>query len=54
MGRQRHPAEQNVSKLREAKLLQANGMSIEEAMHNFAASVGILWAVHFSTSSEDR
>jgi putative transposase len=38
MGRQRHTAEQIISKLREAEALQAKGMSIEEAMRQLGIS----------------
>jgi transposase-like protein len=38
MGRQRHTAEQIISKLREAEVLQAKGMSIEEVMRQLGVS----------------
>jgi putative transposase len=38
MGRQRHTAEQIISKLREAEVLQAKGMSIEEVMRQLEVS----------------
>ena len=38
MGRQRHTAEQIISKLREAEVLQAKGMSIEEVMRQLGIS----------------
>ena len=38
MGRQRHTAEQIISKLREAEVLRAKGMSIEEAMRQLGIS----------------
>lgn len=38
MGRQRHTAEQIISKLREAEVLQANGKSIEEVMRQLGVS----------------
>ena len=38
MGKQRHTAEQIISKLREAEVLQANGKSIEEVMRQLGVS----------------
>ena len=38
MGRQRHTAEQIIGKLREAEVLQAKGMSIEEVMRQLGVS----------------
>ena len=38
MGRQKHTAEQIISKLREAEVLQAKGMSIEEVMRQLGVS----------------
>lgn len=38
MGRQRHTAEQIISKLREAEVLQAKGMSMEEVMRQLGVS----------------
>jgi transposase-like protein len=38
MGRQKHTAEQIIGKLREAEVLQAKGMSIEEAMRQLGIS----------------
>ena len=38
MGRQRHTAEQIISKLREAEVLQSKGMSIEEVMRQLGVS----------------
>jgi len=38
MGRQRHTAEEIISKLREAEVLQAKGMSIEEVMRQLGIS----------------
>jgi len=38
MGKQRHTAEQIISKLREAEVLQAKGMSIEEVMRQLGIS----------------
>ena len=38
MGRQKHTAEQIIGKLREAEVLQAKGMSVEEAMRQLGIS----------------
>jgi transposase-like protein len=38
MGRQKHTAEQIIGKLREAEVLQAKGMSIEEVMRQLGVS----------------
>jgi putative transposase len=38
MGRQRHTAEQIISKLREAEVLQANGKSMEETLRQLGVS----------------
>ena len=38
MGRQKHTAEEIISKLREAEVLQAKGMSIEEVMRQLGVS----------------
>jgi transposase-like protein len=38
MGRQKHAAEQIISKLREAEVLQSKGMSIEEVMRQLGVS----------------
>ena len=38
MGKQRHTAEQIISKLREAEVLQASGKSIEEVMRQLGIS----------------
>ncbi len=38
MGRQKHTAEQIINKLREAEVLQAKGMSIEEVMRQLGVS----------------
>lgn len=38
MGRQKHTAEQIIGKLREAEVLQAKGMSIEEVMRQLGIS----------------
>ena len=38
MSRQRHTAEQIISKLREAEVLQAKGMSMEEVMRQLGVS----------------
>ena len=38
MGRGRHTAEQIIAKLREAEVLQAKGMSIEEVMRQLGVS----------------
>jgi putative transposase len=38
MGKQRHTAEQIISKLREAEVLQANGKSMEEVMRQLGVS----------------
>jgi len=38
MGRGRHTAEQIITKLREAEVLQAKGMSIEEVMRQLGVS----------------
>ena len=38
MGRQKHTAEQIISKLREAEVLQSKGMSIEEVMRQLGVS----------------
>ena len=38
MGKQRHTAEQIISKLREAEVLQAKGMSMEEVLRQLAIS----------------
>jgi putative transposase len=38
MGRQRHTAEQIISKLREAEVLQASGKSMEEVMRQLGVS----------------
>lgn len=38
MGRHRHTAEQIITKLREAEVLQAKGMSIEEVMRQLGVS----------------
>lgn len=38
MGRQKHTAEQIIGKLREAEVLQAKGMSMEEVMRQLGVS----------------
>jgi transposase-like protein len=38
MGRQKHTAEQIIGKLREAEVLQAKGMSMEEVLRQLAIS----------------
>jgi transposase-like protein len=38
MGRQKHTAEQVISKLREAEVLQAKGMSMEEMLRQLGVS----------------
>lgn len=38
MGRQKHTAEQIISKLREAEVLQAKGMSMEEMLRQLGVS----------------
>ena len=38
MGKQRHTAEQIITKLREAEVLQAKGMSIEEVLRQLGIS----------------
>ena len=38
MGRNKHRAEEIISKLREAEVLQANGMSMEEVMRQLEVS----------------
>ncbi len=38
MGRQKHTAEEIINKLREAEVLQAKGMSIEEVMRQLGVS----------------
>jgi len=38
MGRQRHTAEQIISKLREAEVLQGKGMSLEEVLRQLGIS----------------
>ena len=38
MGRQRHTAEQIINKLREAEVLQAKGMSMEEMLRQLGVS----------------
>lgn len=38
MGKQRHTAEQIISKLREAEVLQGKGMSMEEVLRQLAIS----------------
>lgn len=38
MGKQRHTAEEIISKLREAEVLQANGKSMEEVMRQLGVS----------------
>ena len=38
MGRQRHTAEQIINKLREAEVLQAKGMSMEETLRQLGVS----------------
>jgi transposase-like protein len=38
MGRQKHTAEQIIAKLREAEVLQAKGMSMEEVMRQLGVS----------------
>lgn len=38
MGRQKHTAEEIISKLREAEVLQAKGMSMEEVMRQLGVS----------------
>lgn len=38
MGRQRHTAEQIITKLREAEVLQAKGMSMEEMLRQLGVS----------------